>query len=52
MVATPYCLLAVLGFFVYRSLRRKHLAEQAAARLSEGDCSSPQQRLAGEIELE
>ena len=29
MVGTPYLLLAGLGFFVYRGLRRKHLAQLA-----------------------
>ena len=31
MVGTPYLCLAGLGFFVYRGLRRKHLAQLAAS---------------------
>ncbi len=32
MIAVPYSLFAVVGFFVYRGIRRKALAERAAAR--------------------
>jgi hypothetical protein len=31
MVGTPYLLLAGLAFYVYRGLRRKHLAQLAAS---------------------
>ena len=38
MVGTPYLLLAGLAFYVYRGLRRKHLAQLAASShpVSEG----------------
>ena len=40
MVAVPYTCLAAIGFFVYRGLRRKALAERAAAE-SAGAAASP-----------
>ena len=36
MVGMPYLLVAAVGFFVYRGLRRKAQAERAAARAAEG----------------
>ena len=36
MVAVPYTLFAVVGFLVYRGLRRKALLEKAAAQQADG----------------
>ena len=35
MVGTPYLLVAAVGFWVYRALRRKRLADEAALRQAE-----------------
>ena len=41
MVAVPYLLVAAVGFFVYRGLRRKALAERAAADSALQAAASP-----------
>ncbi len=41
MIAAPYSCFAVVGFFVYRGLRRKTLMEQTAARLSQDAPPAP-----------